>query len=159
MLRLVHANDDAKTLAAPKVKVFDGENASIRIQKTVRYKYADPNSAADEPVEKVGEVKIGTIFEALPKLQADGERIDLTFEFEHRNLIGFTNGLPNTEIVRVKSRLVVPDGGTLLLGGMKINAEQEDGQRMLNNIFLLIKLKKLDPGDDSTEPAPSGGRI
>ncbi|GAJ23748.1 unnamed protein product, partial [marine sediment metagenome] len=48
----------------------------------------------------------------------------------------FTIRYPETEISRVETRVCVPDGGTLLLGGQKVTAEveKESGVPVLSKI-------------------------
>ena len=69
----------------------------------------------------------------------------LRFNFEHTNLIGFVEGLPQTEIARVQTRVLVPDGGTILLGGQKITSEKKDGRKVLKKLLVLVKAEKHKP--------------
>jgi type II secretory pathway component GspD/PulD (secretin) len=39
--------------------------------------------------------------------------------------VTYTSSLPQTEMTTVQTRVSVPDGGTLLFGGLKITAEEE----------------------------------
>lgn len=137
LLKLVQANPGSKMLAAPKVRVLDGEEATMRIQKTIRYKYADPNSPSEQLVQK--ELPIGTIIQVKPSIQSDNKDILLELDFEHSNLLGFEDGLPQTEITSIQTRVVVPDGGTLLLGGQKITVEVEkkSGVPILSDVPLV----------------------
>jgi general secretion pathway protein D len=54
----------------------------------------------------------------------------------------YTVELPETEISRVQTRVSVPDGGTLLLGGQKLTAETEveAGVPVLSKIPILGRL-------------------
>ena len=97
---------------------------------------------------KTGEKKVGTGIEVLPKIQADGNEILLDFDFEHSAPFGFTDGLPETDTVHVKGSVLVPNGGTLLLGGMKLTQrEKKDSQIVDLNLFVLIKVEKLEVSD------------
>ena len=136
LLKLVNTNPDSNTLAAPKVRVNDGEEATMRIQRKIRYKYTDPNAVSQQP--EVKEVPVGTIIAVKPTLEGDGEKILLELDFEQSNFLGFIDGLPQTEIVRIKTRVSVANGSTLLLGGQKMT-DQQDDQEVLKTLFCLVK--------------------
>ncbi len=140
LLKLVNANPNSKTLATPTFIVNDGEKAMLRTERKIGYKYTGPNAASEQPKEK--ELSIGTTIIVKPTLEADGEKILLELEFKHTNLLGFIEGLPQTEIVQIKTRVLVPNGSTLLLGGQKLTNEQ-DGQEVLKTLFCLVKAEKL----------------
>ena len=140
LLELTQASADSKVLAAPNVVVFDGESATVRTQKTITYEYIDPDATSTQPEQK--ELPIGTIIQVAPTLQADGREILLELDFEHINFLGFEDGLPQTEITRIRSRAVVPDGQTLLLGGQKITDEDEQG--VIKMLLFLVKAEKVE---------------
>ena len=106
--------------------VLDGESAIMRVQRTVRYisGYSEPNEPSDEPEPIYDEFLTGTIFQVRPKLEAGGEHILLECDIELRDILGWENGLPNTQIIRIQSSFSVLNGQTLLLGGHKINTEK-----------------------------------
>ncbi|MCK5473327.1 MAG: M48 family metalloprotease [Planctomycetes bacterium] len=138
LLGLVRNNPDSKTLTAPRVTVLNGESTTIKIQKDAQYTETAEDSG--QPEEK--ELTIGTTFQVKPTLQNDGREILLDFEFEHISLLGFEDGLPQTEIANIKSRVSVPDGGTLLVGGQKITDDQNEQKILL----CLIKAVQSESG-------------
>ena len=123
LIKLANTNPGSRTLAAPKVRVLDGEEATFRTEGKIRYEYTDPNDASGQPKEK--ELPIGTIIKVKPTLQADGEKILLELDLEQSNFLGFENELPQIETVRIKTNVSIPNGGTLLIGGKKITKKQD----------------------------------
>lgn len=57
-------------------------------------------------------------------------------------IVKYTMSLPETEISRVRTRVSVPDGGTLLLGGQKVTeeVEREAGVPVLSKIPVIGRL-------------------
>jgi len=57
-------------------------------------------------------------------------------------VVKYTMSLPETEISRVRTRVSVPDGGTLLLGGQKVTeeVEREAGVPVLSKIPIIGRI-------------------
>jgi general secretion pathway protein D len=98
--------------------------------------------------QNYNEVVTGTILNITPTITPDKKHVLLNVTTELRDFLGFEDteieipnlgdvegvgsepltysvSLPQTEISRVRTRVCVPDGGTLLLGGQKITEEVE----------------------------------
>jgi len=135
LLRAAQAQKGAETLTAPKVIVLDGEEARLEIQEPVHYisGYTESKRPSGEPEPKHDSVILGTFFQVKPELTPDKENIYLDFELEIRQLRGFEERnygkylytIPKIDVVSTKTRCLVPDGKTLLIGGHKVTAEVE----------------------------------
>jgi type II secretory pathway component GspD/PulD (secretin)/tetratricopeptide (TPR) repeat protein len=116
---------------------------------------------------ETGSVTTGTILNVTPTITPDKKHVLLNITAELRDFLGFrrqavqlpifntpstTTGtptasvegaynieFPETEVSRVQTRVSVPDGGTLLLGGQKLTAEieKETGVPILSKIPIL----------------------
>ncbi len=86
--RLVQADDGSKMLAAPRVLVLDGESATMRIQRTVRYisGYSEPNEPLDEPVPIYDEFVKGVVLQIKPHLEVDTGNILVEFDYEFSDI-------------------------------------------------------------------------
>jgi type II secretory pathway component GspD/PulD (secretin)/beta-lactamase regulating signal transducer with metallopeptidase domain len=137
LLRATQAHKGAKTLAAPRVLVWDGEKATIVISNEIDYisGYTEPNRPSGEPVPKHDSVDEGTFLTVKPELTPDSENIHLDFELEIRQLRGveerkykgkYPYQIPLLEVASTQTRCAVPDGKTLLIGGQKITREITD---------------------------------
>jgi hypothetical protein len=100
-----------------------------------------------------------------PKITFDNKHILLDVDFELSKLLGFEvrmykekypYKIPQTEVVSAKTRLLVPDGRTVLIGGQKVMAE-EDGRKVQKEILVLIKAKKVDSESRGTYRSGYGG--
>jgi len=107
--------------------------------------------------QNYGQVLTGTVLNITPTITPDKKHVLLNIVAELRGFLGFetsvlqvptgiagqvstyTVSLPQTEISRVKTRVNMPDSGTLLLGGQKITeeVEAEAGVPILSKIPVL----------------------
>jgi beta-lactamase regulating signal transducer with metallopeptidase domain len=154
LVKATQAHTDATTLTAPKVTVFDGEEATISIHKQVGYisGYTEPNQPSDEPEPKRDFVVTGTWWKVTPQISPDKKYIVMNVVFELSKLLEFEERMykekypyeiPQTEVINTKTRLLVPDGRTVLIGGQKVMAEK-DGRKVQKELIVLIKAKKVD---------------
>ena len=166
-LRATQAHRDSKALTAPKVTVMNGESAALRVQKLLLYAgdvEVDTREAGDEAIQsftvnyETRSVTSGSILNITPTISHDKKNVLLNIVAELRDFLGFSRQLiqlpvvsggannstygiefPETEVSRVQTRVSVPDGATLLLGGQKLTAEveKESGVPILSRIPIL----------------------
>ncbi len=152
LLRATQAHEGAKMLAAPRVTVLEGKEARIANQRAIHYisGYAEPNRPSDEPEPKHDSLIKGLELQLTPNLTPDNKNIILDVDFEFSEVIGFEErmykekypySIPQTEVVSIKTRRLVPDGKTLLIGGLKITAEvkSQAGVPILSKLPLIGK--------------------
>ena len=165
LLRATQDHRDARTLNAPKVAVLSGESATMQVM-TIRYfisgyDFEDITSPGlDQPVRVLATpqndfVEDGVILNVTPSISPDKKYVLLriTTSFAKSELRSWDIGtastsqlyqiqLPEWEVAQVMTRVNVPDGGTLLIGGQKISGETEleSGVPVLSKIPLLGRL-------------------
>jgi len=153
LLRATQAHKGAKGLTAPSPTVLDGKRADFTLHKAIRYisGYTEPNRPSDKPEPKHGSLMKGLMLELTPIITPDGKHILLDIDFEFSELIGFEKRMykekypyeiPETDIANFTTRLRVPDGGTLLIGGQKIavEVEKEVGVPILSRLPVIGRL-------------------
>ena len=172
LLRATQAHTDAKTLTAPKATVLSGESASFTVQTQVSYALPpDTTSNASPGVigssvqsqsiqQNVNSIQVGSSLNISPIISHDKKNVLLYIITQLQDLLRmkthsvegpigvdgtvqtYTITVPETETSSVMTRVSVPDGGTLLLGGQKITAEieKEAGVPILSKIPLLGRL-------------------
>jgi hypothetical protein len=162
------AREDSKVLTSPKVTVFDGEETTFSIHKQVNYisGYTELNRPSDELGPEQDSVTTGVNLQLTPKISPDKKYIVTNIVLELSNLLGFQERMykekypykiPEMGIVKLMTRTAVPDGGTVLVGGQKITAE-EDGRKVQKELIVLIKAKKVDSENLPTYRAGYGGK-
>jgi len=140
ILRAVRKQSRKNILTAPKLTVFNTQRANVTIVK--QYAYVQDysveiatNSTIADPI--IGTVQDGVILDVRPIISADRKYITMELQPTVASLKGgsirsfetslasssggntFVKiGLPEINMTRVKTTVTIPDGGTLLLGGM-----------------------------------------
>jgi len=168
-LKATQAHRDAKMLTAPRITVLSGESAYIRVAKETAYvsdyEFTDITTGGLTPVVRivanatVETVTGGVVLNVTPTITADKKYVilQISTNYTKADLLlfnvpstgaGGTAGtlfpiqLPALEVSEVQTRVSVPDGGTLLIGGQKLAAEasREAGVPGVSKVPLLGRL-------------------
>jgi len=157
ILTAVSKSERVELVTAPHVLVFNTARSNLSVMNQIAYvqdfdvEIAQAASIAD-PVISV--VQDGVVLDVRPVVSADRRFITLelrpTVAELQRPIRTFTTSLgvsgnsvtiqlPELEISRVRTSIPMPDGGTVLLGGMKIHESQDlrSGVPILNKIPLV----------------------
>jgi type II secretory pathway component GspD/PulD (secretin) len=169
VLRATQAHDDATLITAPKATVLSGEDATFRVQQYLFYPgniqvqtaEAGANTARGFATVNYQDRSVvsGTILNIMPTIAPDKKHVLLNIDAVLSDFLGFRNQtvelpvfgeipgansqytiqFPQVEAAQVSTRVSVPDGGTLLLGGQKLGAEEnrEVGVPVLSKIPVL----------------------
>ena len=159
ILRAVQKSERIETVTAPRITVNNGARANVSVLNQVAYvqdfdvQIAQAASIAD-PIIKV--IQDGVILDVRPVVSADLQYITLELRptiaelqrpiREQPTTLGTQNSvtiqLPEVEIQRVRTSIPIPDGGTVLLGGLKESTKQDvrSGVPLLNKIPLISAL-------------------
>jgi type II secretory pathway component GspD/PulD (secretin)/tetratricopeptide (TPR) repeat protein len=169
VLNATQAHGDATLITAPKATVLSGESATFRVQKFLFYAgdiQVETTEAGANVARgfltinyEDRQVTYGTILNITPTIAPDKKHVLLDVDVQLNDFLGFrdqvvqlpvfgesipgvgnyTIEFPETEAAQVRTRVSVPDGGTLLLGGQKLGAEidKEAGVPVLSKIPLL----------------------
>lgn len=156
VLRAVSKSERIETVTSPTITVNNGSRANVTVLNQVAYvqdfdvQIAQAASIAD-PIIKV--IQDGVILDVRPVVSADRRFITLELRptiaqltrpiAEQPTTLGTQNTvtiqLPEVEIQRVRTSIPMPDGSTVLLGGLKESTEQDkrSGVPILNRIPLM----------------------
>ncbi|MFH1615548.1 MAG: hypothetical protein ABIG61_10760 [Planctomycetota bacterium] len=151
LVKATQANASARTLTAPKVTVLSGEVATITIQNEIAYvsdwDLTQTISTESANVVTTADPTVDTIFDGVvltvnPTISADKKYVLLLITTSFNRVLGideryvgstgtgadlreFKLQLPLMQTADVSTRVNVPDGGTLLIGGQKLTGETE----------------------------------
>ena len=156
ILRAVQKSDRSTLVLAPKVTAYAGQRANITVLNQVSYisdfdvEIAQAAQIGDPIVQTLRD---GVILDVKPIVTADRRFITMelrptiavltrpiaTFQTTLAQGPPVTIQLPELQIQRVRTTVTMPDGGTLLLGGLKFFEEKrmDSGVPWLNNVPVL----------------------
>ena len=137
LLRAIQAHKDAGVLTSPQVMCQEGKTAEIGILSEEYFVmgYTEPNDPSDEPETKLDKVELGTRIWLKPELTPDNQNVNLDFKLEISNLKGIIEGKyqgkypyhkPIVDVISTETRTVVPNGKTLLIGGLKMTEQEKE---------------------------------
>jgi len=140
LLEATQAHEATRSLIAPRVTLFNGQRSNIQLLTQTPYvtEYEqDTTTTGTGNVVTTTDVTTGTINEGISldleaTISADRRYVILTVQPQITELIGFRDvpGAEPIEFPELSSQALattvsIPDGGTLLLGGLKKSAEVE----------------------------------
>jgi type II secretory pathway component GspD/PulD (secretin) len=153
VLRAVQKSERVELVTAPRLLVFNTARANIAVLNQVAYvqdfdvEIAQAASIAD-PIINV--VQDGVVLDVRPVVSADRRFILMELRptvatlvrpiREQATTLGSQNSvtiqLPEVDIQRVRTTVPMPDGGTVLLGGLKVSEKQDmrSGVPVMNKI-------------------------
>lgn len=156
ILRAVSKSERVQLVTSPRITVYNTARGNLSVLNQVAYvqdfnvEIAQASSIAD-PIVNV--VQDGVVLDVRPVVSADRRFITLELRptiaalkrpiREVVTTLGSQNSvtiqLPEVEYQRVRTSIPMPDGGTVLLGGMKISdrQDQSSGVPILNKIPLV----------------------
>jgi len=156
ILRAISKSERIELVTAPRITVHNTSRANLSVLNQVAYikdfdvEIAQAASIADPIVEVIQD---GVILDVRPVVSADRRFVTLELRptiaqlvrpIEERvTTLGSQNSvtimLPEVEIQRVRTSVPLPDGGTVMLGGMKESEkqDQQSGVPILNKIPIL----------------------
>ncbi|MHC4340196.1 MAG: hypothetical protein ACYSX0_08295 [Planctomycetota bacterium] len=156
ILRAVEKSDRLEQVSAPRLTVYDTQRANVSVMKQNSYvsdfdvEIAQAAAIGDPIVQTIRD---GIILDVRPIVSADRRFITMelrptvaelvrpipTFQTSLATGPPVTIQVPELSISRVRTTVTMPDGGTLLLGGIKFfrDAVAESGIPILSKIPIL----------------------
>jgi len=131
LLRAVQADHGSKALVTPRVLTRAGTTTEMAIMTEEYYfkDYNEPNSPSDKLEPKLEKVELGTRIWLTPKLTKNNRNINLDLKLELRQLKGIIESKykgkypyekPIVDVIIAKMPCTIPNGKTMLIGGLKI---------------------------------------
>lgn len=143
LIRATQANRRSSIVQAPRLMMFNGQRAFVAIQRTRSYVSSLTPAVAEgavgvTPVQ--AQIASGTVLDVEGTISADRRYVTLTVQtslaeepsferFQIQSGSGNSPGqfiqLPDQQTRIIRTTVSVPDGGTVLLGGLKQSGEVE----------------------------------
>lgn len=114
-IRALESLGETKVLACPRLLVLNKQRAEIQLGDRLGYKTSTQTQTST--VEKVEFMDVGTLLRIRPFISSDGMvRMEIHPERSSGHLD--TNDVPQTNTAQVTTNVLVPDGTTIVIGGL-----------------------------------------
>ena len=119
VVQALSSHTRARVLAAPKILVND--NATGKLESVVSVPFTSVNASDTVATTSLGgDQQAGTIITATPHINEDDHlQLEFDVEFSTFSETGVGNLPPPRQIDRVGSTVTIPDGKTVIVGGLK----------------------------------------
>jgi general secretion pathway protein D len=158
LLRALRNDTTANILQTPSILTLDNEEAEIKVAQEVPFITGQftntgggANNGSVNPFQTVQREEVGTILKITPQI-SDAESVILKIEQESSSLVP-TNTTGAVDLITNKrtitTKVVVEDGGVIVLGGLMSDSASETESRVpiLGSIPLLGNLFKTKSGN------------
>ncbi|MCP4261001.1 MAG: hypothetical protein GY774_26345 [Planctomycetes bacterium] len=163
LLKALNTHEDACIIASPQVLCLEGKPAQIHIMAEEYYfeDYSEPNSPSGESEPKLDKVEIGTHLWLKPILTPDNKNVDLNIKLENTQLKGIIDSKykgkypyqkPIVDVFSLKMPCTIPDGKTMLIGGLEMSKNETKKPRKPELKDLPIIGGAFRSKDKTTEP-------
>jgi len=142
-----------RVLSSPKILVNDNQTGVLESVASVPFQSTAVNNQVTE-ISVGGNQQAGTVIEVTPHINED-DHLQLEFDVEFSTFVGSSISQdlpPPRQIDRVGSVVTIPDGKTVVVGGLKRTSEGDtfSGIPWAEKIPILRELTSLRTSEDST---------
>ncbi|MGA7699437.1 MAG: type II and III secretion system protein, partial [Thermoguttaceae bacterium] len=135
-VRALESKADTKVLAAPRLLVLNKQSAEVQLGAQLGFQNQTTTQTSTSATFQ--QIPIGTVLDLRPYISSDGTiRLEIHPQRATGNID--TNNIPQTYTAQVSTNVMIPDGQTLVIGGL-IDSEVDkswDGVPFLSRIPLL----------------------
>lgn len=123
LIEVLQATTDAKTLAAPKLTVINGQDGKIQIGSKLGYKTLQQTTTST--LQNVSFLDTGVILKVTPFITQDGQVLLKVNPSVSDGTIAPDTGLPNSNTTEVDTKVLLADGEAIVLGGLIRESDNE----------------------------------
>jgi type IV pilus secretin PilQ/predicted competence protein len=136
-IRALESVGNVEVLATPRLLVINKQPAELLLGQRLGYQVASQSLVST--VQNVQFLNVGTLLRVRPFISSDGMvRMEIHPERSTGRVI---NNIPQTDTSEVTTNVLVPDGATIVIGGLMDNEENQQH----NGIPVLGRLPLLGP--------------
>jgi type IV pilus assembly protein PilQ len=116
VVELLKSHTDAKTLAAPRLVVLNGQQARIQIGSKLGYLVMTTTQTAT--LQNVNFLETGVILNVTPTITQNNQILMHVRPEVSTGRVNADTGLPDSETTEVETRVMLHDGEAIIIGGL-----------------------------------------
>ena len=116
LLQCLKNTTDAKTLAAPRVLVLNGQTARIQVGERIGYRVVTTTETMT--TESVDFLEVGIMLEVTPRISRDGRVLMQVKPKVSSGMVNPVTRLPDEETTEVQTNVMLQDGEGIVIGGL-----------------------------------------
>ncbi len=134
------STNDAKTLAAPKVLMINGQEAKIQIGRRLGYNVTTTTETSS--LQDVRFLEVGVVLTVTPQISFDGQILLKVHPKVSSGDINPNTNLPEEETTEVDTAIMVADGNGVIIGGLIQESDNERQSKIpiLGDVWLVGRL-------------------
>ncbi|MDG3007713.1 LysM peptidoglycan-binding domain-containing protein [Paludisphaera mucosa] len=136
-IRALETLGETRVLASPRLLVLNKQKAEIQLGQRLGYSTVTQNFTST--VQQIQFLNTGTLLRLRPFVSSDGMvRMEIHPE-RSSGVVNAISGLPNSNTAEVTTNVMIPDGATLVIGGLIENEDSytQEGLPGLNRLPIL----------------------
>ncbi|HAC89473.1 MAG TPA: hypothetical protein DCF63_02410 [Planctomycetaceae bacterium] len=140
LIDILATTTDAKTLAAPKLLMLNGQESRIQIGQ--RLAYTTSTTTQTVTVQGVQFLEVGVLLHVTPHITEDGQILMKVHPKVSSGQINPTTELPEEDTTEMETSVMVPDNTAIFIGGLiqEINIDRQSKLPILGDIWMIGRL-------------------
>ncbi|MEO8493612.1 MAG: hypothetical protein ABI614_00975 [Planctomycetota bacterium] len=116
VVEMLENTTDAKTLAAPKIRVLNGQTARIQVGEQLGFRVATVTQTST--VQSVDFLDVGVVLEVTPRIASDGTVIMRVSPEVSSGQVNVTTGLPEEKTTELQTDVMFRNNQAYVIGGL-----------------------------------------
>ncbi|MBX3422478.1 MAG: hypothetical protein KF752_13070 [Pirellulaceae bacterium] len=140
LLDILNTTTDAKTLAAPKLLMLNGQESKIQIGQKLAY--TTSTTTQTTTVQGVQFLEVGVLLTVTPHITDNGQILMHVSPKVSSGQVNPTTQLPDEETTELTTSVMVPDGTGIVIGGLiqESDIERQSKLPLLGDLWVIGRL-------------------
>lgn len=140
LIQCLETTTDAKTLAAPKVLVVNGQEARFQVGGQLGFRVTTTTQTST--LQNVNFLNVGVVLTVTPRISRDNQILMHVKPEVSTGSVNQESGLPQSDTTNVETNTLLPNGRGMLIGGLiqEKDSNIQSKVPLLGDIWLVGKL-------------------